>query len=101
MMKTNILFLFCIIAFSAFAQQSIPENVPTPNAASLGHYGDIPVSYYTGNPGITIPLYEITVREVTLPVKLDYDASGVQMNVLPSWTGYNWTLSAGGAITKA
>ena len=100
MMKTNILFLFCIIAFSAFAQQSIPENVPTPNAASLGHYGDIPVSYYTGNPGITIPLYEITVREVTLPVKLDYDASGVQMNVLPSWTGYNWTLSAGGAITR-
>jgi hypothetical protein len=100
MMKTNILFLFCIIAFSAFAQQSIPENVPTPNAASLGHYGDIPVSYYTGNPGISIPLYEMTVRGVTLPIKLDYDASGVQMNVLPSWTGYNWTLSAGGAITR-
>lgn len=99
-MKANILFAVYIIAFSAFAQQSIPENVPTPNAASLGHYGDIPVSYYTGNPGISIPLYEMTVRGVTLPVKLDYDASGVQMNVLPSWTGYNWTLSAGGVITR-
>ena len=94
-MKTIFPFLFCIIAFSAFAQQSVPENIPTPNAASLGHYGDIPVSYYTGNPGISIPLYEITVKGVTLPVKLNYDASGVQMNVLPSWTGYNWIQKQG------
>ena len=100
MMKFIYIILFASIAVFSFGQQSLPEKAPTPNAASLGLYGEIPVSYYTGNPGISIPLYEITVRGVTLPVKLDYDASGVQMSVLPSWTGYNWILSAGGAITR-
>ena len=93
-----ILVLMCFV--ETYAQPSLPQSAPTPNAASLGHYGDVPVSYYTGNPSISIPLYETTVRGVTLPISLDYDASGVQMNVLPSWTGYNWSLSAGGAITR-
>lgn len=30
---------------------------PSPNAAALGHYGDVPVSLYTGLPSITVPLY--------------------------------------------
>lgn len=99
-LKFSLLILVLICFVGADAQPSLPQKAPTPNAASLGFYGDIPVSYYTGNPGISIPLYETTVRGVTLPISLDYDASGVQMNVLPSWTGYNWSLSAGGVITR-
>ena len=99
-MRTYLMFLFVMLAINVLGQTALPENVPTPNAASIGRYGDVPVSFFTGNPGISIPLYELSVRGVTLPIRLDYDASGVQMNVLPSWTGYNWTLSAGGAITR-
>ena len=38
---------------------------------------------------------------LTLPIYLQYDASGVLVNSLPSWTGHNWTLMAGGAITRS
>ena len=38
----------------------LPELVPpSPNASSLGVYGDIPVDKSTGVPNITIPLYTI------------------------------------------
>lgn len=75
-------------------------DVPTPQAASLGKYGDVPVSYFTGNPNISIPLYSLTVRNVTMPITLDYDASGVMPNSLPSIAGQNWTLNIGGVITR-
>lgn len=59
-------------------------DVQTPTAASLGKYGDVGVSYFTGNPNITIPLYEMNVRGVKMPISLDYDATGVMPNSLPS-----------------
>ena len=94
------LFVICAMSQSVMGQQSEPVNVPTPNAASLGRYGDIPVSYYTGNPCISVPIHTADVRGVQMPITLDYDASGVQMNALPGWTGHNWTLNAGGVITR-
>ena len=39
----------------------------SPNASSLGIYGNIPVGHYTGIPEIKIPLYEIETRDFTLP----------------------------------
>lgn len=75
-------------------------NVPSPEASSLGKYGDISVSYFTGNPNISIPLYEMKVREMTLPITLDYESSGVRVNSLPTWAGQNWTLNVGGLITR-
>lgn len=83
------------------AQLAIPEDIPTPNASSLGRYGDIPVSFYTGNACISIPLFSTSCKGVDLNMSLDYDGSGVQMNALPGWTGHNWTLNVGGVITRA
>lgn len=77
-----------------------PGDVPTPNASDLGRYGDIPVSYYTGRPDISIPIYTLKVRDMEFPLTLQYDASGVMVNSLPGWTGHNWTLTAGGVITR-
>lgn len=88
--------LFC----SLYAQQLRLSDIPTPQASTLGKYGDIPMSYYTGRANITIPLFSFTVRNVTFPIFLSYDCSGVQPNSLPGWTGHNWTISAGGAITR-
>lgn len=82
------------------AQDRIPANIPTPGASSICRYGAIPMSYYIGTPNITIPLHKFNCRDVELPVYLSYDASGVRLNQLPSWTGENWTLHAGGCITR-
>jgi len=66
-LKTSILaFLILFCATHAFAQiPTEPTAALSPNAASLGVYGDIPVSLYTGTPDISIPLYDIKVSNFT------------------------------------
>jgi len=104
MKKIQLLFVLTIISYSFNASAQLPEQSKTalsPNAASLGLYGNIPVSYYTGTPVISIPLYDIKVSDFVLPISLDYHASGVQVDQRAGWTGVNWTLFAGGAITRS
>lgn len=100
MKRTVVLFTIIMQFICLLGQTSLPGIVPSPNASDLGHYGNIPVSYYTGHPQISIPLYDLNVGDVSLPITLNYDASGVRMNSLPGWTGHNWTLMAGGCITR-
>lgn len=112
--KSILCILLLMIATSMNAQLKFPGGIPgywtpnpnafvdvqTPTAASLGKYGDVDVSYFTGNPNISIPLYELDVRGVKMPISLDYDATGVMPNSLPSWAGQNWTLNVGGVIAR-
>ncbi|TGX80637.1 hypothetical protein E5358_12185 [Palleniella muris] len=95
----NILFIW-MFGTTAYSQQMVPGAIPTPNAADLGKYGEIPVSYYTGRPDISIPIYKMVIRGYEFPIYLSYDAGGVMPNSLPGWVGNNWTLVAGGVITR-
>lgn len=80
----------------------LPREIPpSPTAASLGAYGAIPVGHYTGIPEISIPLYEIVVGEVRVPITLSYHASGIRVADEAGWAGMGWTLNAGGAITRS
>ncbi len=72
----------------------------SPNAASLGQYGAIPVSQYNGVPNISIPIYEVDLDGLTLPITLSYHASGIKVRQEASWVGLGWALSSGGVITK-
>ena len=72
----------------------------SPNASSLGVYGNIPVGHYTGIPEIKIPLYEIETRDFTLPITLSYHASGIKVAQEASTVGLGWTLNAGGCIVR-
>jgi hypothetical protein len=75
-------------------------NIASPNSASLGKYVDIPVSYHTGVPNVSIPLYTLSSGSVNLPLSLSYHASGLRVEENDSWVGAGWTLNAGGAITR-
>ncbi len=74
--------------------------MPSPNAASLGKYGDIPVSYYTGVPNIGIPIHTLTEGALSLPISLSYHTGGVKVGEPASWVGLGWSLSAGGMISR-
>jgi hypothetical protein len=90
--------LYCQVMFSQLTWNG--EMVASPNAASLGIYGDYPVSLYTGIPDINIPLYTIEVSGYRLPITLNYHASGIKVAQEASWVGLGWSLNAGGVISR-
>jgi hypothetical protein len=80
----------------------LPHVVPpSPNAASLGKFGDIPVGLYTGIPSVGIPLYTVQVGKFSLPVSLNYHYGGMKVEEMASSVGLGWALSAGGAISRS
>lgn len=91
----------CLFHYSAIGQQygSLP-NILTPEVASLGKFGSYPVGYYTGSPNISIPLYSLKESDITIDMSLIYDGSGFIPNKEPGITGLNWSLLAGGVITR-
>ncbi|MDR0874461.1 MAG: hypothetical protein LBN27_13525 [Prevotellaceae bacterium] len=98
-----ILLLFSIIHYGYAADNDvyIPRVIPvSPNAASLGQYGEIPVNYYTGTPEIKIPLYEIESSGMKVPISISYHSSGIKVAQEASWIGLGWTLNAGGCIVR-
>ncbi len=72
-----------------------------PEAAQFQKYGDIPVSYYTGTPNISIPLYTVQEYDISVPIGLSYHASGVKLTEMGSWVGTGWSLSAGGMLSRS
>ena len=85
-----------------WGQAELPEVIPpAPTAAALGKYGDVPVSQYTGIPNISIPLYNIQSRDISLPISLSYHAGGIKVEEEASWVGLGWSLNAGGVITRS
>jgi YD repeat-containing protein len=72
----------------------------SPAAASIGLYGDVPVSLYTGIPDISIPIYEIQVGSFKFPISLSYHASGMRVDDVASSVGASWSLNAGGVINR-
>src|SRR5258705_237383 len=91
-----------IVASPAFAQNAkqLQPSVPSPTAASLGKFGDVPVSYFTGVPQISIPLFTVKGKTLGLPVSLDYHAGGIKVEEIGGWVGMGWALEAGGVITR-
>lgn len=97
----------CFLMMSRTIGQSLPSSTdlkqivtPSPNAAALGQYGNVPVGLYTGSAQISVPLYEVKEGALTLPVSLSYNSGGFRVADFAPWTGLGWTLNAGGAITR-
>ncbi len=98
----NLLFFIIVFACTSVKAQWVPysQTIPSPNASSLGLYGELPVSYFTGVPDISVPLYTVKGKKISLPISLSYNASGLRPEVHPGWVGNGWTLLAGGGITR-
>ncbi|WP_271765053.1 hypothetical protein [Aquimarina algiphila] len=95
-----IFFLFFLGGFSQGAS-NIPEIVsPSPDAISLGKYGMIPVSKFTGVPNIKVPIYTMDFDGLQIPIELSYHASGIRVSEESSWVGLGWTLTANSIITR-
>jgi YD repeat-containing protein len=108
-MKNLLIIFLLIMSFVAYAQQPNNSNIKnllinvtpvSPNAASLGKYGETPVDYYTGLPNIGIPLFEIRSGTLSLPLSLSYHGVGIRVDEEASSVGLGWSLNAGGTIVR-
>jgi predicted Rdx family selenoprotein len=101
--KSALLFLLilCVGAYGQTTDSYIPKIVPpSPQAASLTRYVDIPVSYYTGTANISVPIYTAQEGKVSLPISISYHPSGIKVADEASQVGLGWALNAGGVISR-
>lgn len=107
-MKKILLAIMALMPLLKASAQTAPEfrslvqvSTVSPNSASLGKFGNVPVSYVTGIPSVTIPLYEIAAGAIKLPLSLDYHGGGVRVDELASSVGTSWALSGIPEITRS
>lgn len=91
--------LFISVGYASGQNQNIIP--PSPTAAALGKYIEMPVSLYTGTPSINIPIWELKEKDISVPISLSYHASGVKVAEVASSVGLGWSLNAGGVITRS
>lgn len=90
-----------LISFLMGAGQQQPSIIPpSPEAASFFKSTDIPVSMYTGLPNIGVDFYTIKTRELQIPIRISYNARGIQVAELASRVGIGWSLGFGGMISR-
>jgi YD repeat-containing protein len=102
-MKKLLIILLCSFVLLNYTNaQNIKSefSFASPTVSGLTSEVLTPVSLSSGTVNIEIPLYQVKQGDITVPISLSYDASGVKVDAHPSWVGQNWTLKAGGMITR-
>ncbi len=80
-------------ALDHFSQIGYSPQIPaSPEATSLGEFGQHDVNLCYGTPAIEIPLFSIQSGDLILPVSLAYNASGNKVKDEGSWIGLGWNL---------
>ena len=102
-MKKNLIYYLTIIStWLGGYSQNIKSDITfsTPDIAALSDEVLTPVSLTNGTVNIEIPIYTFKDHDITVPISLKYDASGIKVDAHPGVVGQNWRLNAGGAITR-
>lgn len=99
--------VYCILLLltSVLVAAQTPEMPsiipPSPTVAALMKFEEVPVSHYTGVPGVSIPLFTTGIhRELGINIQLSYHSGNVNANAVASETGLGWSLEAGGSISR-
>lgn len=89
--KTTFICFLILVSLPLRAQFTEPVySVPTADVASLGEFGEVPVSHFTGVPDVSIPLYSLKVGNFSWPIGVAYHLSSVRPNDQPGSTGLGW-----------
>jgi RHS repeat-associated protein len=98
----SFLFLLTYVPLNAQSSNNQIKDVvmPSPATTAFAKYVDIPVSYHTGVPNISLPIGSVTDGTLELPISLSYHASGIRMAETASWVGLGWNINAVGQVTR-
>lgn len=105
MSKLNKYTWLCVLALSAgvLAKQVQAQTTFNPgsyNANSMTRGTAVPINHFTGVPNISVPLFSLPGRALSVPIALSYHAGGHQVNEFANWVGLGWNLQVGGVITR-
>jgi hypothetical protein len=104
--RVTLVVLICLSTTRNFGQSLNPSlqsyTPPSPTAASIGKFGNIPVGTSTGIPTVSVPIYTYNHAStgLQLSVSLDYHGGGIRVDDLPSPAGSGWSLTCGGVISR-
>lgn len=100
-MKKFLIIIISLLSLYYSSQDVRGWNKPTsPEAEMIKKVGDIPVGHYTGTMNVPINLYTIKEGDFSLPITLQYSASGIKLDEQATWVGLGWNLVPEGTITQ-
>ncbi|MEQ6123558.1 RHS repeat domain-containing protein [Pseudotenacibaculum sp. MALMAid0570] len=105
MKKTILMGVLLYAATTIYAQSNdleLPEVIPpSPTVAGLMKFEEVPVSNYTGQPNVSIPLFQKqTVSGFSLPLTLSYNPSGIRVDERSGWLGNGWSISGEAVVSR-
>lgn len=98
----NYILLFGLITTSVYSQKGPDERIimKSPQSYAFEKYGNVPINLHTGAIDLKIPVASINENGVNIPVTLSYDSSGFYPHKKSDIAGTNWTILAGGRVTR-
>ncbi|MDA6071085.1 DUF5977 domain-containing protein [Flavobacterium sp. AC] len=96
--------LFLLFSFGIYGQSNNnnePKIIPpSPTAYELGRYGQADVGTFTGTPNISVPVYTYKTKNIAIPIALNYNSNGIQVDQMETNVGLGWNLNTGGIINR-
>lgn len=98
----NLVLLFGVIEGTVAQRLTDMVNYPiTPQASAIFKSIDAPVSYYTGQPNVSIPIYTISQDGVQVPISISFSTSGILVTEEATNIGLGIRLNWGGSIVRS
>jgi hypothetical protein len=86
--------------------QTPTQNLPvvsipaTPEAAALSVRGIYSTGKFSGSMEYDLPIYTLKLPGLEIPIGLHYQSNGVKVDEIASRVGLDWSLEAGGVISR-
>jgi len=85
--------LLFFVAFLVKAQET-PIHSPTPAPVwEFVRYGNTPINEYKGLVDLNIPLYNVNVDNVSIPLNINYYTGGIRVTEEAGLIGLGWTIN--------
>lgn len=95
-----LILLFFVQIVVGQVNSDLRPAVKSPEVNKFEQYINMPVNLVSGTPQVSIPIYTLEYGGMTVPISLEYDASGVKVENIASSVGQNWSLNVGGAVSR-
>jgi YD repeat-containing protein len=92
--------LFLLVCFKLEAQELPKILLPSPQSQQFFKQFEFPANNPNGTINYSIPIYEVKCGSLSLPISLSYVSGGTKMYDDPGEIGRNWSLNAGGRISR-